>query len=345
MGDDPTCDLVIFSEAATRFSIERVKPRLGRYVAVAWVSEYCAIEGAEKASPACNFLNSMWEKTILMRRGYCTPEVCMSRVLSESLVDPNVIPLDCDKFRSADSTNVSTAEFGQDWYAFWNFAQHTAARNPGGGVYVDVGASLPFEYSNTVVFDRCLKWRGICVEPNPYLTSFLRGHRSCEVVAHCVDKTASPDRAFVGRDGKLEFSADCLPLGEILTRAGLRHRRIDVLSVDVEHGELSVLRGLTLDDFDIRVIIIEVTRGVRWLEVDTAILPWGYAKVAVLGRDSIYVKLEELRRYASWPFLGGRAAALPEDWAEFHERVIDEESVAEQIRERDAMYAGHRRTL
>ena len=36
------------------------------------------------------------------------------------------------------------------------------------------------------------------------------------------------------------FSATCLPLGEILARAGLRGGRIDVLSIDVEHSEMRV---------------------------------------------------------------------------------------------------------
>mmetsp|Transcript_94917 Transcript_94917/g.305509 ORF Transcript_94917/g.305509 Transcript_94917/m.305509 type:complete len:219 (-) Transcript_94917:8-664(-) len=214
----------------------------------------------------------------------------------------------------------------------------------GGGVYVDVGAALPFEYSNTVFFDRCLNWRGICIEPNPHLVTFLEGYRSCEVFPNCVDATSSNvKKPFVDHEGNFEFEAECLPLGDILTRAGLRGQRIDVMNIDVEHGELRVLEGLPLDEFDVRMIIVEVTRGAQWLGVDTAIIPRGYAKVAVLGRDVVYVKLEELRDHADWPFLDGPPPALPETWKHFHQRVIDEEMEAEMRAERAAFYAGKRR--
>jgi len=334
---------VIFSDAAPRFSVDRVQPRLGEYVVVAWVSDRCVAEEGDKASPTCHFLNTMWEKTVLMRRGYCTPGACMSRVPTQLLQDPNVLPLDCARFLTDEGSNTSVSEFGQDWYAYWNFFHHHAGMSEGGGVYVDVGACMPFEYSNTVFFDRCLGWRGVCVEPNPHLVTFLKGYRTCEVFPNCVDEDGTKDKVFVDHDGTVEFQADCLPLGVILGQAGLRHRRIDVLSIDVEHGELSVLQGLPLDEFDIRVIIVEVTRGVRWLEVDTALLPWGYAKVAVLGRDVVYAKLEELRVFADWPLLAGRAASLPKNWEDFHQRVVDEELEAEMRRERDAFYQGLRR--
>ena len=36
------------------------------------------------------------------------------------------------------------------------------------GFYIDIGAFHPFKLSNTVFFDQCLGWEGICVEPNPY---------------------------------------------------------------------------------------------------------------------------------------------------------------------------------
>merc|ERR1711957_1064489 len=147
------------------------------------------------------------------------------------------------------------------------------------------------------------------------------------------------------RDGTFAFSADWKPLGEILTLAGLRGKRIDVLSIDVEHGELRVLQGLPLQDFDIRLIVVEVSQGARWLEVDTALLPHGYAKVAVLGRDVVYVKLEELldTGFAKWPFMEQGQAVLPPAWHDFHQRVVDDELEEEMRRERTAFYKGLRR--
>ena len=94
---------------------------------------------------------------------------------------------------------------GQDWFALSNFLGLGST-----GVYVDVGASLPFDYSNTatgqqhnmqmpwpamvpwpancshglfpeVMLDRCLGWQGVCVEPNPHLSILLEVYRSCQV--------------------------------------------------------------------------------------------------------------------------------------------------------------------
>jgi len=277
----------------------------------------------------------------------------MSRVPSEILKDPNVVPLSCDEFATENGSYTAIGEFKQDWFIYWNFFRNNgpAPRVDGrerAGVYVDIGASLPFEYSNTVAFDRCFGWRGVCVEPNPHLAHFLRAYRSCEVFEHCVDDEGTKGKAFSDRDGNVQFTADCLTMEGVLTRGNLWDERIDFLSIDVEHGELSVLQGLPLDKVDIRIILVEVTRGARWLEVDTAVLPHGYAKVAVLGRDVVYVKLEDLQSggIVNWPLLSradGAVATMPHGWAEFHQRVIDEELEAEMVRERDAFYAGLRR--
>merc|ERR1712113_458967 len=183
------------------------------------------------------------------------------------------------------------------------------------------------------------------------MVSFLEAHRSCKVVPKCATSERDRGRPFTDRDGKLAFHANCAPLGEIFQQEGLMGRRIHVLSIDVEHGELSALRGLPLDEYDIRFIVVEVTQGARWLEVDTAILPHGYAKVAVLGRDAVYAKLEELSigGFADWQFLlacqqGSRAVAgLPGDWSHFHQKVVDEELEGEARREHELFLQGLRR--
>lgn len=341
------CDLVLFSKVSHRFSVDRILPRVGSHVVAVWVSDSCIHETGDKASPECSFLNTFWEKTYLMMRGYCSPRICVSRVLKNILQDPNVLSLDCDRFGTSSGSNDSISEFGQDWFALENFIRPEDGRQP---VYVDIGASLPFDYSNTVMFDRCLGWRGVCVEPNPHLNFMLAAYRSCQIFPNCVEEEGPSERPFADRDGNLEFYAECLSLTEILRRAGLEGERVDVMSIDVEHQELAVLKGIDFDLIDVRVFIIEVSRGARWLEVDTILLPQGYAKVAVLGRDVVYVKLEELRskQLADWQLLlqsppSQPQAILPEGWLEMHQRVVDDELEEEMRRERKAYYDGLRR--
>ncbi|CAE7456395.1 unnamed protein product [Symbiodinium natans] len=285
---DEICDLVLFSKVSVRFTLERIMHRVGSHVVTIWASDECISETSEVASPACAHLNTFWERTYLMMRGYCLGRICASRVLKSILQDPNVLELHCDEFQSEQGSNASISEFGQDWFILRNFLGLDAK-----GIYVDVGASLPFDYSNTVMLDRCLGWQGLCIEPNPHLSFILEAYRSCRVFTNCVDEAGFAGRPFSDRDGKLEFHADCLPLTEILREGGLSGQRIDLLSIDVEHQELAVLRGLSFEEFDIRIIVVEVTRGARWLEVDSILLPKGYAKVAVLGRDVVYIKLQE----------------------------------------------------
>merc|ERR1719310_1658431 len=116
---------------------------------------------------------------------------------------------DCEKFGTDNGSDASAAEFGQDWYLHHNFLRHsvgdggrsvaTADGSGGGsrrGVYVDVGASLPFDYSNTVVFDRCHGWEGVCVDPNPHLVPFLAAYRNCKLFRLCVDGEPAQEKAF-----------------------------------------------------------------------------------------------------------------------------------------------------
>eukprot|EP00927_Polykrikos_kofoidii_P018821 TRINITY_DN18772_c0_g1_i1.p1 TRINITY_DN18772_c0_g1~~TRINITY_DN18772_c0_g1_i1.p1 ORF type:complete len:603 (-),score=85.70 TRINITY_DN18772_c0_g1_i1:381-2189(-) len=427
----PSCDLAIISQDSALFSVERLLERSvgSRYAAVSWISLGCITEEGKTSTDECGFLHAFWENTLLLRRGYCIRNVCMSRVPIVDLHDPNSFSLDCEGLlghrggRTARSWTSPAAEFSQDWFFIANFLGELAS--DGGGIYVDVGANFPFEYSNTVVLDRCLGWQGLCIEPNPGLIPWLRAYRSCQVVNKCIAEERAPKRPFHGRDGELAFEVDCVSLDEILANAGLRGRRIDLLSIDVEHSELAVLKSLRLEDYDIRVMIIEVGRGARWLEVDTEVLRRGFAKVAVLGRDAVYVQTATLLRsrlqvqeHASWgaytdSFLSGYAldddtlrpleesrirchqigmecsgvtcsgveadsmcsvragrrlwgspvgevsylkvelpqilqrdkVVMPPSWAQYHQRVLDEELEQEMRTEREATIKGLRRPM
>eukprot|EP00929_Paragymnodinium_shiwhaense_P009263 TRINITY_DN113365_c0_g1_i1.p1 TRINITY_DN113365_c0_g1~~TRINITY_DN113365_c0_g1_i1.p1 ORF type:complete len:568 (+),score=100.77 TRINITY_DN113365_c0_g1_i1:100-1803(+) len=324
-GTGEACDVALYSKESPLFTIERLLQQVegSRYIAVSWISFGCVTAEGNSSSHECGFLNNFWENSLLLRRGYCIGHVCLSRVPVGELHDPNVLPLECENLLgergelAAQRWKSPAAEFSQDWYVIWNFLKSTsssaATDTTGEGYYVDVGACLPFEYSNTIVFERCLNWKGICIEANPGLMPWVRAYRSCTAFNNCVMESSWPERQFYGRDGGLAFASDCRSLQDILTEQGLKGKRIDVLSIDVEHGELGVLNGLRLDDFDIQIMIIEVGRGARWLEIETVVLQHGYAKVAVLGRDVVYAKLSTLVGRIS-----SLAEGLPSRWRRHH---------------------------
>ena len=53
------------------------------------------------------------------------------------------------------------------------------------GFFVEVGAYHPFKYSNTLFFEKCLGWKGLLVEPNPYNHPLFRAYRKADLVPHC----------------------------------------------------------------------------------------------------------------------------------------------------------------
>eukprot|EP00397_Hematodinium_sp_SG-2012_P050432 GEMP01058614.1.p1 GENE.GEMP01058614.1~~GEMP01058614.1.p1 ORF type:complete len:113 (+),score=9.98 GEMP01058614.1:488-826(+) len=67
-----------------------------------------------------------------------------------------------------------------------------------------------------------------------------------------------------------------------------------------------VMSQFPLQDYDIRFVVMEVTRGPGWLEMDTRFFLNGFAKIAVLGRDLVYAKLSTREmfhakfRWARW---------------------------------------------
>jgi hypothetical protein len=129
------------------------------------------------------------------------------------------------------------------------------------GTYVDVAANHFKRISNTFFFDRCLGWKGLCVEPNPIYHDGLRRHRTCALVDTCASNTTSaetrelvmPREQWLGgmggvAGGTLDHWARrafpqsqwaaatsrmrCVRLGDELERRGLT--RVDLLSLDVE---------------------------------------------------------------------------------------------------------------
>ncbi len=168
------------------------------------------------------------------------------------------------------------------------------------GYFVDVGANDPEVGSQTWHLEK-LGWRGVLVEPQPWLARKLKERRSASVFA-CA--CSSPENA--GKMLPLQVAGFFSSLNLDFFVAGMRKDEIievpvrtlddileeanapspiDLLSIDVESHEVDVLNGLTLTRWQPRLIFIEdlvqnrrlhrllKSRGYKWVR-RTGINSW-----------------------------------------------------------------------
>lgn len=153
-----------------------------------------------------------------------------------------------------------------------------------GGFFVEAGGHDGYTQSNTYYLERFRGWNGVLVEPMPELAAQARLNRPRSQVFRCAlvapeDQATEVEMDFgdlfsnvSGRSGMADsWAANGLVLGwrdprrelvpartlaDVLLEAGAEG--IDLLSLDVEGYEEPVLRGLDLDTFAPRWILVEM---------------------------------------------------------------------------------------
>ncbi len=203
-------------------------------------------------------------------------------------------------------------------------------------MFVDVGAAGP-DYLSMSAHFRDHGWRVILVEPNPHFCEMHRaaGHEvqqyACadydadDVPFSIVDAERAPYR-----DGHVTFESfssiaikpsyrAVLPdlpsreirvqvrrLDTILREHAADVSRIDVLSIDVEGWELEVLRGLSLDRFRPKVVIVE--NFVNEATYPQFMHAAGYVIWKFSAPNEVYVRREVFLPIVGWA-LGARTQA------------------------------------
>ncbi len=156
------------------------------------------------------------------------------------------------------------------------------------GYFIELGASDGIKFSNTLHLELYHGWKGLLIEPSPVEFQELcknRSKRNSFVNCACVEENFkdetleviysglmtidtneklginSPEehaqigRGFIDID-TYHFQVRAATLTEVLIECE-SPSQIDFLSVDVEGSELNVLKGLDLNDFAIKFILIE----------------------------------------------------------------------------------------
>ena len=142
------------------------------------------------------------------------------------------------------------------------------------GFFVDVGCFHPKKHSNTWKLYKD-GWRGINVDIDSIKIEAFRLVRPEDISIACAVSTAegeveywsngfysltvSLDDEYVeGKDGYVKKSVEAKRLSTIIDETKYRDRQIDFLSVDAEGHDLQVLQSLDFEQYDPRLIAVEI---------------------------------------------------------------------------------------
>ncbi|CAF1254782.1 unnamed protein product [Adineta steineri] len=138
------------------------------------------------------------------------------------------------------------------------------------GFFIEVGAYDGEHLSNTLFFERERNWTGLLIEANPTLFKKLKSRDRNAYVSHsCISLIpyaievnftfadyyggviAPTDKSVITGNG----SVQCIPFMTYLMALNIYH--VDYFSLDIEGGELDVLKQIDFKKFQIDVLTIE----------------------------------------------------------------------------------------
>ena len=211
--------------------------------------------------------------------------------------------------RSLTSKEGYRGQFSQDkWIAETIFP---ALR---GGIFVDFGAHDGVSLSNTYFLEKELGWSGIAIEPIPHVFEELKKNRNCQLINACIAARSGKakfyqisgyaemlsglydeydsqhlqriEREIKNNGGSCEIQdVDCYSLNQILHDYNISH--IDYLNMDIEGAEMSILKTIDFDAFDISVIGCE--NNYKDFHIPQFMESHGYTLHSILG-DEFYIK-------------------------------------------------------
>jgi len=211
--------------------------------------------------------------------------------------------------RSLTSKEGYRGQFAQDkWIAETIFPQLR------GGIFIDFGAHDGVTFSNTYFLEKELGWSGIAIEPIPHVFEDLKKNRNCQLINACISATPGKakfyqisgyaemlsglydeydsqhlqriEREIKNNGGSCEIQdVDCYSLNQILHDYNISH--IDYLNMDIEGAEMSILKTIDFDTFDISVIGCE--NNYKDFHIPQFMEAHGYALHSILG-DEFYIK-------------------------------------------------------
>ena len=140
--------------------------------------------------------------------------------------------------------------------------------------FIDIGANDGVLFSNTYKFAK-LRARGLCIEPSRNSFLKLRLNHLFHPNIRCIQAAVSDfnGQIFLNEDGyestlsyvnktknSNSYSVKCHTLDEVLAKYP-KFREVDLLSVDVEGHERPVFEGLSENNLNTKIMIIEADKS------------------------------------------------------------------------------------
>jgi FkbM family methyltransferase len=183
------------------------------------------------------------------------------------------------------------------------------------GIFVDIGANDGKTLSNTYYLEKNLLWHGIAIEPSPKVFQRLEKNRDCILINACISDVVGNsdfleltghtemlsglvdkyDERHIKRinDEIEEFSGKknyiqvpCYKLEDVIRKQGLD--KINYLNIDIEGGEIDVLKSIDFNNLDIDIIGVE--NNYKEDEIKNYLNKFGYRLIAIVGSDEMYTR-------------------------------------------------------
>merc|ERR1712012_1073982 len=178
-----------------------------------------------------------------------------------------------------------------------------------GGLFIEAGAWDGEALSNSLFFELERRWTGLLVEPNSAAFRKLRlKHRKTSSSSACLSLLPRPTLSRLTDDGVLGGLMEegdgqqvlCLPLYTLLLAMG--NPTVHYLSLDIEGGEMSVLRTIPWHNVDIWLLSVETNHGatlspdLRWSrqELVEFMESQGYRWIGTAGIDELFCRPDKV---------------------------------------------------
>lgn len=184
-------------------------------------------------------------------------------------------------------------------------------KNKKNGFYIDIGAYDGIKLSNTYIFEK-LGWNGFCVEANPKTFESLKKNRRCDAYNYALSSVKNEKAKFItssvdvldvlemhktdrhenriikeSNNNIKYIEVPTITFEELMNKyENIEH--IDFMSLDIEGGELDVLKSINFNKYSFGLITVEFNNNYN--EIKHLMFSNGYKVLIENHFDIIFIK-------------------------------------------------------